>query len=59
MIDQTTSARIRTTIEDELAEIAPLSHLSTEMIEDIAQRLTRAIEPVLAGAASDRESRAA
>lgn len=59
MTDQTTAARIRATLEDELAECAPLAHLSTEKIEEIALRLTRAIEPLIGGTETGREAHAA
>ncbi len=59
MTDQTTAARIRATLEDELAECAPLAHLSTEKIEEIALRLTRAIEPLIGETGTRGEARAA
>jgi len=59
MLEQDTTARIRATIEDELGSFRAFAHLPATELEEMAERLTRAITPLLGNAGRTAESRAA
>ena len=46
-MDEAKTLRLRAAFEEELGEFAPVAHLSTAAIEELAMRLTRAIEPII------------
>lgn len=59
MLEQDTTARIRATIEDELGSFRAFAHLPATELEEMAERLTRAITPLLGSAGRTAKSRAA
>jgi hypothetical protein len=59
MLEQDTTARIRATIEDELGSFRAISDLPATQLEEMAERITRAIAPLLGSAGRTAKSRAA
>jgi hypothetical protein len=59
MLEQDTTARIRATIEDELGSFRAFANLPATELEEMAERITRAITPLLGSAGRRVKSRAA
>ena len=59
MLEQDMTARIRATIEEELGSFRAFAGLPATELEAMAERLTRAIAPLVAGAPATPAVRAA